>query len=139
MYAPRWAKAAVIYFVVGVGFGLYMSMTENYQFPSLHAHINLLGWASMALIAAFHRAFPELEEHQLANVNFWLYQIAFPVMMLGLFLVSIDRGEIGGPLAGFGGMLTGLAVLLFAFSVIGALQGSENTRRHAAMPRVRIR
>lgn len=139
MYAPRWAKAAVIYFVVGVGFGIYMSMTENHQFPSLHAHINLLGWASMALIAAFHRAFPALEEHQLAHVNFWLYQIAFPVMMLGLFLVGVERGDVGGPLVGFGGMLIGLAVLLFALSVIGALQGNENVRRHAAIPRARIR
>lgn len=138
MFAPRWAKAAVVYFVIGVGFGLYMSLSRNHQFPGLHAHMNLLGWASMALIASFHRSFPALEEHRLAAANFWLYQIAFPAMMIGLFLSGIGQSEIAGPLVGLGGLLTGVAVLLFALSVFGSLS-SQPMRRNIATSRGRTR
>lgn len=139
MLAPRWAKAAVVYFVIGVGFGLYMSLTRNHQFPGLHAHVNLLGWVSMALIASFYRLFPSLEEHKLANINFWLYQIAFPAMMIGLYLAGIGQSEIGGPFVGLGGIFTGVAVLLFALSVFASLGDTRPVRRQHSIPRARTR
>lgn len=122
MLAPRWAKAAVVYFVIGVGFGVYMSLSQNHVFPGLHAHLNLLGWVSMALIATFHRLFPTLEEHKLARAQFWIYQTSLPVMMAGLFLVRFGLGAIAGPLVGIGGLFVSVAVVLFAMSAFSSIK-----------------
>lgn len=120
MFAPRWARAAVVYFVIGVGFGIYMSLSRNHQFPSLHAHINLLGWASMALIAGYYRMFPALEDHRWTPTLFWLYQISFASMMTGLFLGRIRQGAIAAPLVGFGGLFVTVSVVLFAIAVFSS-------------------
>lgn len=131
-FEQRWAKAAVVYFVIGVGIGMYMSLARNHIFPGFHAHVNLLGWVSMALIASFYRIFPSLSEHKLSDALFWMYQIAFPTMMAGLFLSPIGYGEIAGPLVGLGGIFVGVAVLLFAIAVF-----TTETGRRAAVSATR--
>lgn len=125
MYATRWAKTAVVYFVIGVGFGLYMSLSQKHIFTALHAHLNLLGWASMALVAVYYRAFPALEDNRLSGVTFWMYQIFFPMMMLGLYLGRLGQGAVAAPLVGFGGLFTSVAVLLFAITVFGSVRSTS--------------
>ena len=46
----RWFLAAVTYFVIGIGLGVYMGASGDHSLFPVHAHINLLGWVSMALI-----------------------------------------------------------------------------------------
>lgn len=128
MLSQRWAKAAVVYFVIGVGFGLYMSLSQMHIYRSLHAHVNLLGWASMALIAVYYRMYPALEQHRLAPVTFWMYQIFFPMMMAGLFLARMQLSAIAVPFVGFGGLFTAVAVMLFAVNVFGSLRTEPRGR-----------
>lgn len=128
MYAARWVKAAVLYFCIGVGFGLYMEYTGVHPNPlsGFHAHVNLLGWASMALIGCIYRAFPALENSKLAPAQFWLYQIFTPIMMLGLYLIlGMNMPQIGGPsmLVAAHGVV--LSILLFAVAVWGTLKGAN--------------
>ena len=47
--ATTWLKLAIAYLIVGVGFGIAMGATENFTLRPVHAHINLLGWTTMAL------------------------------------------------------------------------------------------
>lgn len=55
-----WLKVAVVYLVIGVGLGIAMGVSGNHtQFPT-HAHINLLGWVSLALIGLIYRQFPHI-------------------------------------------------------------------------------
>lgn len=111
---------------------MYMSFSQVHQFRSLHAHVNLLGWASMALIAVFHRVFPVLQNHKLAPVTFWMYQIFFPMMMLGLFFGRLQMDQIAISLVGFGGLFTAVAVALFAVNVFGAMRTERSKRAVAA-------
>ena len=54
-----WLRLAVVYLVIGVGLGIAMGMSGNHtQFPT-HAHLNLLGWVSLALIGLTYRQFPD--------------------------------------------------------------------------------
>ena len=39
---------------------------------SVHTHINLVGWASLALFGVIYRLYPELAASRLALVHFWL-------------------------------------------------------------------
>ena len=47
--ATTWLKLAVLYLIVGVGLGIAMGATENFTLRPVHAHLNLLGWTTMAL------------------------------------------------------------------------------------------
>ncbi|WP_175476851.1 MULTISPECIES: hypothetical protein [Virgibacillus] len=50
--AARFLKIAAVYSVLGVCLGLTMGITENFSFTSVHAHLNLLGWVSLALFGS---------------------------------------------------------------------------------------
>lgn len=80
---------AVIYFLIGLGLGIYMSSTLDLRWGSLHAHINLLGWVSMALFGTVYHLFPQAGNHALARWHFWLHNIALPFFIVFLFLLLL--------------------------------------------------
>ena len=45
----RLLKIAAIYLVLGSFMGLYMGIVETFTLHPVHAHLNLLGWASLGL------------------------------------------------------------------------------------------
>jgi FtsH-binding integral membrane protein len=83
----RFIKAAVVYFLIGLGVGIYMSSSQDLRFGSLHAHINLVGWVSMALFGVIYRFFPKASSHKLATIHLWLYNIGLPVFLFSLFML----------------------------------------------------
>lgn len=46
--------AAVLYALAGMILGMFMGATQDFTMRPLHAHINLLGWAGLALMGAFY-------------------------------------------------------------------------------------
>jgi len=113
----EWLKIAVVYFVIGVGLGIAMGVSGNHsQFPT-HAHINLLGWVSLALIGLIYRQFPDIANNKLATILCWLHNLALPVTMLAL--VGVLRGNAAlEPVAGVGSSVIGVSVVLFAVNVL---------------------
>lgn len=126
-YMVRWAKAAVIYFAVGTSLGLYMSLGMDYRFRGLHAHLNLLGWVSMGVIAALFYVFPALEQRRLTPAYFWLYQIALPMMMTGLFITSAGLSQAVPALLliALGGVGVWAATVLFGITAFGTMAISK--------------
>ena len=53
-----WIKAAVVYLVMGVGLGIYMGASGDHVMVPVHAHFNLLGCASLALVGLIYHQFP---------------------------------------------------------------------------------
>ena len=45
---------APIYVLIGMGFGIFMGATENFTLAMAHAHLNLIGWVTMALYGTFY-------------------------------------------------------------------------------------
>lgn len=110
-------KISVVYFVIGVCIGMFMSMTEKFDFTPVHTHINLLGWVSMALAGLIYVAFPKAGETTLAKVHFWLHNISLPIMMIGLaFLVSGVTAAT--PAVATGGTLMVLGIIVFAINIL---------------------
>ena len=58
----RFIKIAVLYLAVGIGLGLAMGMTEKFTLMPVHAHVNLLGWASLALCGVIYTLYPAAGE-----------------------------------------------------------------------------
>ena len=88
--ATLWLKLAVTYLIVGVGIGIAMGATENFTLRPVHAHLNLLGWTTMALAGLIYSVYPEAGTSPLARIHFWLHNLALPAMMgsLAAFLLG---------------------------------------------------
>ncbi|GBK62482.1 MULTISPECIES: hypothetical protein [Paenibacillus] len=110
-------RISVIYFVAGVLLGMYMSMGHAHELESVHAHVNLLGWASFALAGLIYVLFPEAGESLLSKIQFWTYSLGLPIMMISLAFLELGSEQFE-PLAAIGGMLVVLGVVLFAANVL---------------------
>lgn len=111
-------KISVVYFIIGVLFGLYMSFTHIFDLVTVHVHVNLLGWMSLALIGLLYHHYPNLERTGLAKAHFWLHNIGLPVMMVAIALAISGVGDVFFPIATMGGVLTVLGILCFGFNVL---------------------
>lgn len=115
--ASLYLKTAVLWFVLAVGIGLYMGAAQDFRLVHVHVHLNLLGWASLALVGLTWASFPKLSSWRLAMVQFVLHNVGLAVFMGG-FVVANFTGEKPMPAIAGGSLTVGVAVLLFAFQVL---------------------
>jgi cbb3-type cytochrome oxidase subunit 1 len=117
-------KISVIYFLIGITLGLYMSIGHDYVLTGVHVHINLLGWVSLAIAGIFYKLFPHLAQSATAKVHFWLHNIGLPVMMISLAFVVTGAGGLFTTLLSIGGVVTVLAIYFFSFNILSNLDKS---------------
>jgi hypothetical protein len=117
----RLIKLAVVYLVIGMTLGIGMGMTHNFLFRSVHAHVNLLGWASLALAALVFHVFPETARTRLATAWFWLYNLSLPVGMAAIALVLCGH-KWAAPALIVSQIGIWVAGLMFATNVFWALR-----------------
>ncbi|WP_236939215.1 cbb3-type cytochrome c oxidase subunit I [Evansella clarkii] len=110
-------RISVLYFVVGVLLGLYMSMTYNFSFTGVHAHVNLLGWTSMTLAGILYVLFPKAGRSILGKIHFILHNIGLLIMMVALFTLVQTGNEALGPVIGIAGISLIIGVILFAINI----------------------
>jgi hypothetical protein len=127
-HTPRsrtWFRLAALYFALGVMLGVTMGASGDHSLFAVHAHINLLGWVSMALFGVIGALHPSMTEGRAAAVQFWTYNLGVPVM-LGALTLRLKGFASIEPLIGVASILIGVSVLLFAwlvFSRIGVVAG----------------
>ncbi|WP_174734693.1 cytochrome-c oxidase [Mesobacillus harenae] len=119
-------KIAALYFLVGVGMGLTMEIIQDHRLAGAHAHINLVGWASMALFGFLYVLFPKAGETLLAKLHFWLYNISFPPFMLGLSFMLVGNDSLMFLLMVFPNILV-LSVLFFVINVFMNVKAKDFT------------
>jgi len=112
----RFLKIAVVYLIVGVVLGLVMGLRQDFTLAPVHAHINLLGWASLALVGLIYHLHPAAATTKLARVHFWMHNLALPVLMGGLALALSGYPELG-PVVGIGSVVMVAALIVFAVNV----------------------
>jgi cbb3-type cytochrome oxidase subunit 1 len=113
----RFIKVAVVYFLIGTVWGLVMGIVQQFQFTSVHAHLNLVGWASMAIIGLIYKAYPEAGQSKLASIQFWLHNIGLPLLAIGMIIFTTDNHAIGLPFASIGGLLVIASVVVMTINV----------------------
>lgn len=108
-----WLKLAVLYLILGISLGIAMGASQNFTLRPVHAHINLLGWTTMALAGLIYSVFPQAGASRLARVHFWLLNLALPVMMGALAMLLL--GHVGAaPVLATAEIVGALAILAFA-------------------------
>ena len=112
----RFLRLAVVYVLLGVSLGIVMAASHDYTFRPVHAHLNLLGWASMALFGLWYRSVPAAAETRLAKLHFWLYNIAFPIQMSTLAIFVSGNVSIE-PVVALASAAIGISLVCFAINL----------------------
>ena len=128
----RLIKLAVIYLVVGMSLGIWMGIAEDHTLRGVHAHINLLGWATLALAAVVFHIFPDLARTRLGTIWFWLHNLALPVAMVSLGFMFYGQ-MWAAPLVKVSHMALWIGGILFAANVLLNLR-ERSARNAAAVP-----
>lgn len=110
--------SAAIYALMGMAFGLHMAAGHDYLLAPAHAHLNLLGWVSMAIYGLFYHCVPTSAAGWLAKVHVATATVGLWIMIPGIAL-SITGGTEAFAIVG--SLLTILSMALFA--VVIALSG----------------
>jgi Na+/melibiose symporter-like transporter len=110
-------RTAVAYVLAGMALGIFMALSDDHSQMPTHAHMNLLGWASMALYAVVYRVWPETARSALAPWHFWIANLGTLAVVIGVAGIMAGHDQVFGPLAGVGSILSLIGMLLFAVIV----------------------
>lgn len=122
-------RTAVIYVLAGMVLGIFMAISEDHSQMPTHAHMNLLGWASMALYAVIYRVWPEAARSPLAVWHFWIANAGTLVLTVGVAGIMAGHASFE-PIAATGSFVSLIGMLLFTVivytrvGVAGALPGA---------------
>jgi hypothetical protein len=111
---------ASICLVFGVSLGITMGILHDFSLAPVHAHLNLVGWASLALFGLTYRAWPEMAASRLARIHFALAAPAAVLFPFGVYLAVAHGFPLVAILAAFAWLagvalfVTGLARTAFA-------------------------
>ncbi len=126
----KWIKISVIYFLIGVGFGIYMHATFQLAWGATHAHINVVGWLTTAVIGVIYSVYPKAGNSGLGVAQFWLYNIGLPILLVGMLII---QPAIGASIflihltVYVGGISLALSIILF---IINAYKNIHEVKIH---------
>ena len=115
---------AAVALSMGVGMGIYMGIAHDFSLAPVHAHMNLVGWASLALFGITYRLYPQLQQGWAAKLHFTLAAPAAFLFPIGIYL-SINRGA--PLLAIVASLVWAVGVLLFLGQLVGLAFGEDRS------------
>jgi len=127
---------APLYVLVGMSLGIFMGATMDFSLAPAHAHLNLLGWVTMALYGTFY-ALARDASKKLAWTTFALANISVLIMFpsLAMVLKFGDQSAFVLPLI-VSEFTAAAGMACFAFSVWGVLRRAKrDDARHAMIAR----
>lgn len=119
----RWPNvffaAATAYILIGTSLGLYMAINHDFTLAPAHAHLNLIGWVSMAIMGGFYALLGRETPHRLVAANFVLSNVGMVCMVSALALVLADVVPVKtvGPVFGVGALGVIGGFICFAVAV----------------------
>lgn len=119
---PRVSKAfflcAVLYGIVGMSLGMYMGASDNHTLMPVHAHVNLLGWVSLAIMGGFYALAGERAPTKLGWANLVLTNLGILLVtpLLARLLTTGDKSVI--PFMIVGELSLVLSMLVFAAAIL---------------------
>jgi len=84
-------RLGVLSALVGMTLGVWMGANQDFVLRPVHAHINLLGFASMMLFGLFYRVFPAAGRGWLPMAHFALSVLGFLILMPSLALMLLQK------------------------------------------------
>jgi drug/metabolite transporter (DMT)-like permease len=126
-------RISVSFGLLGMAFGIFMGIRQDFTLAPAHAHLNLLGFVVMFLSALYYRAFPRAAASRLAPYQAIVSvvgAIVFPVGVAGVLLGGHDRFE---PVVVAGALTVLLGMAMFA-AIVFRTSGLERETTAEAGP-----
>ena len=112
----------VVYVTLGMLWGMHMGESEDFTMAPAHAHLNLLGWVTMALYGTFYALTKDSYSPKLAWINFAVSGAGVAVMIPSLAIYLMDQSDTSIlPALIIGEVLTFAGLLIFGWSVLREL------------------
>ena len=115
-------RLGVLSALIGMALGVWMGANQEFTLRPVHAHVNLLGFASMMLFGLFYRAVPEAARGWLPKAHFVLSVVGFLILMPVLALVLLER-PVFMPLMPISEIMLVASMLLFVVIVFRHTSG----------------
>ncbi|QBE64472.1 cytochrome-c oxidase [Pseudoduganella lutea] len=131
-----WIKLAVLYLVVGVAIGIGMGASQDFTLRPIHAHVNLLGWATLAISGLIYTVFPQTGTTRLARIHFWLLNLALPLMMGSLAYVLLTGDVQILPALVIAEISAAVSILAMTANIFLNLQNRKETAAAGMAPDV---
>lgn len=106
---------AAVMLTCGVGLGIRMGIVHDFSLAPVHAHINLVGWASLALFGIVYRLYPQMAQSRLAGLHFILAAPAAVMFPIGIALSILAERPLVAIVAS---LLWFIGVLVFLANLI---------------------
>ena len=113
---------AALSLIVGVSMGIFMAASHDHQLMPVHAHVNLVGWVSLALFGLVYRAYPELGRRRIAKLHILLAGSAAVLLPPGIAMAVFYQSE---PLAIVSSFLWLGACIVFLIQLLGLFSARE--------------
>jgi hypothetical protein len=118
-------RIASLYLLVGLVLGLAMAIARDFSLVSVHSHVLLLGWATLAITGIAYLVLPRCAGSRLARAHFWLHNLGLPVMMASLAAEALGEPR-AEPLIGVGSILVVAGLGLFTVNVLRNAGAAES-------------
>lgn len=110
-------RASVVLGFLGMVLGLYMGISQDFTLMPAHAHLNLIGFVALFLVALYYRTTPRAANLLIAKI-----QAAAALTGAVLFPVGIACVRLGGherfkPVVATGAIIVLLGMALFVLVV----------------------
>lgn len=106
--------AAVLCVTVGMAWGIQMGISGDHLMSPVHAHLNLVGWATLALFGVYYRLTPQANG-ALARVHAAVAITGVAAMVGGMAWLFSGGTEVA---AIVGSLLTVASMLIFLVTVL---------------------
>src|ERR1043166_8184073 len=83
----------VFYVFCGMMWGMHMGSSEDFTMAPAHAHLNLLGWVTMALFGTYYTLAAGSYSMKLAWINFWVSAAGVLFMIPSLAMYLADQTD----------------------------------------------
>ena len=112
----------ILFVIGGMLLGMHMGATNNMTLALAHAHINLVGWVTMALYGTFYALTANTYSPRLAWINFFVSLIGAVIMVPSLILfLNAGNDPTYVPTRSVGEAIIALGAVIFAVSVFREL------------------
>lgn len=106
--------AAVLAVTAGMIWGIQMSISQDHTMAPAHAHLNLVGWATLALFGIYYRLTPQARAGQLPRIHAVIAILGVVLLGPGIAMAISGGTEL---LAVLGSLASFVSMLIFLYVV----------------------
>ena len=111
----RFFATGVFLGLIGMFWGIQMSITQNFTLSPAHAHLNLIGFVAMSVYGTFYALSPSARGTKIAALHYWVSVVSILVFIPGIVMALKQTSSVGAKL---GSVLVVLSMLLFGYNLL---------------------